>query len=368
MAIACGGTGGHIYPALALSEWMGEYSSGVEMGFVVTRSERTRRMMSNYTGKVRYIGARPMPARISPAMLLFACSLLGGLVTGMAYLARERPDVVLGMGGYGSAPLVLAARLLGFPTVIHEQNIVPGRANAFLARWVDRVALSFPSIPGRLDRKKAVVTGNPVRRKVGAMSAEEARARLGLREDRFTVLLMGGSRGARFLNECGPAAASMLPPERFQWVHIAGEEDYGRVGRRYGEIGVPHYCTPFTGEIEIPYAASDMAVCRAGATTIAELATCGLPALFIPYPHAVGSHQSLNAGYLAERGAALVLEQDAARPDMVASIISGLEAGRDKLAGMGRSLKGIFEGDASRKLAEVVLSLAKKGIRQNYNH
>ena len=360
MAIACGGTGGHIYPALALSEWMGEYFSGVETGFVVSRSERARRIMGDYAGKVRYIGARPMPVKVSPAMLLFACSLLGGLVTGMAYLARERPDVVLGMGGYGSAPLVLAARLLGFPTVIHEQNIVPGRANGFLARWVDRVALSFPSIPGRLDRKKAVVTGNPVRRKVGELSAEEARTRLGLREDRFTVLVMGGSRGARFLNDCGPACASMLPPERFQWIHITGEEDYGRVGRRYGEIGVPHYCASFTGEIEIPYAASDMAVCRAGATTIAELATCGIPALFIPYPHAVGSHQSLNAKYIVERGAALMLEQDAARPDRIASSVSGLEADRNKLTEMGRRLKGIFEGDASRKLSYVVLELANR--------
>lgn len=361
VAIACGGTGGHVYPALALDEWFDSCFSGVETSFFVSKSERCRKMMAGYGGRVRYIGGRGLPAAPSPASILFVLSLFRGLVLCLFSLARERPDVVVGMGGYGSAPLVLAGRLLGLPAVIHEQNLVPGRANAFLSRFADRTALSFPAVPAGIAEGKAVVTGNPVRMKIGGVAAEEARRRLGLAADRFTVLVMGGSRGARFLNELAVECAASLPREGFQWVHIAGEEDFEWVGGKYGEAGAVCHCAAFTDEMEIPYGAADVALCRAGATTIAELARCGLPAILVPYPHAVGEHQRLNAEYLAGRGAAVLLEQDEALPERVAAILRGLREDGEKLASMGRILGGIFERDAGRKLAETVLELAERG-------
>ncbi|MBI4343510.1 MAG: undecaprenyldiphospho-muramoylpentapeptide beta-N-acetylglucosaminyltransferase [Candidatus Omnitrophica bacterium] len=275
--------------------------------------------------------------------------------------AHGKPGVVVGFGGWVSAPVILAARSRHIPCVVHEQNVVPGRANKWLARWVDSVAVSFQETRPLLSGGRAVVTGMPIREAIGRSSRAQAARRFGLEAGRPTVVVVGGSQGSHRLNALmGELAGLLTPEERAQWqvLHISGEADEALVRQAYGAQGLHACVIPFLVEMEDAYASADVVVARAGASTIAELARCGLPALLVPYPHA-GAHQVANARVLGRAEAGVVVEESEASPSRLLAELRRLLSDERLRAQMGRRMRELDVPDASQRLARAILDGAR---------
>jgi UDP-N-acetylglucosamine--N-acetylmuramyl-(pentapeptide) pyrophosphoryl-undecaprenol N-acetylglucosamine transferase len=277
---------------------------------------------------------------------------LGGLVKSLCearrIIAAFRPDVVVGVGGYASVPVLLAAKLGGVPYLIHEQNAWPGQANRLLGRWARRICLSFPEAARSFGRGRTVLTGNPVR-----ASMEEC---AGLPDSAPLLLVFGGSHGARAINRVLVAALPQLESWRGR-LHIlhqtgAAEVDSVRAGYRdagWNEVEV----VPFIADMAAAYARAWLVVCRAGATTLAELTACGRPAVLIPYPFAANNHQVANAAALATKGAAIMIEERDLKADELGLLVDGLLADRSRLAQMAATARSLSQpGAAARLLGE----------------
>jgi UDP-N-acetylglucosamine--N-acetylmuramyl-(pentapeptide) pyrophosphoryl-undecaprenol N-acetylglucosamine transferase len=274
--------------------------------------------------------------------------LLASVWQSLRILKKFRPDVVVGVGGYASGPVLLAAKLLRLPTLIHEQNAALGLTNRLLGRWVDRVCLSFDETHCPLPSGRMVVTGNPLR-----LGMDDCPP---LPNGEPHLLVFGGSRGARALNQ---AVVAMLPHlqrfnGRLRILHQTGSEDLEAVREGYLKAGWdPAKVVPFIDDMLAAYAQSHLILCRAGATTLAELTACGRPAILIPYPHAAADHQTANAQALAARGAALMLPQREMTPEVLAQLVGDLLENRERLLHMAGSAWALGKkGAAERILAE----------------
>jgi UDP-N-acetylglucosamine--N-acetylmuramyl-(pentapeptide) pyrophosphoryl-undecaprenol N-acetylglucosamine transferase len=346
--IATGGTGGHVFPGLAVADfmrsagwrvvWLGS-ATGMEAKLVARRGYDM--------AAVRFSGVRgkgPLAFALLPLKLLLAF-----WQSARAILAK-RPDVVLGMGGYMSFPGGMMAALLGRPLVIHEQNSVPGLANRVLARVADRVLCAFP---GAL--RGAAHVGNPVRPEIAAI--EEPRQRYSARSGRLSVLVVGGSLGAKALNEAVPKALALLPAAaRPSVTHQSGAQHGEALKAAYAAAGVQADTPGFIDDMAAAYAQADLAVCRAGATTVAELAAAGVPAILVPFPHAVDDHQTTNARFLADAGAAILIQQSELTPERLAELIAGFD--RTRLLEMATRARGLGRPDATRSVAQACMELA----------
>jgi UDP-N-acetylglucosamine--N-acetylmuramyl-(pentapeptide) pyrophosphoryl-undecaprenol N-acetylglucosamine transferase len=342
IVIMAGGTGGHVMPGLAVAHemrrrawqvvWMG-HPAGMEASLVPRHGIAMR--------PVRFGGLR---GKGIATRLALPWNLLRGCLQALAALRAERPAVVLGLGGYVSFPGGLMARLSGRPLVLHEQNSVAGLANRVLARIASRVLVAFPqALPG------ADWTGNPVREDIAAIAppAERYAARSG----RLRLLVVGGSLGAQALNEALPAALARIDAgRRPQVVHQSGRGQREALVARYREAGVDADVREFIDDMAAEFAAADLVVCRAGAMTVAELAVAGVPAILVPYPHAVDDHQSANARFLVERGAGWLLPQSQATPQALAALIEG--ADRAVLLAMAQRAREAARPDATRAVAD----------------
>jgi UDP-N-acetylglucosamine--N-acetylmuramyl-(pentapeptide) pyrophosphoryl-undecaprenol N-acetylglucosamine transferase len=266
---------------------------------------------------------------------------------------RHRPDVVLGMGGYAAFPGGMMAALFGKPLVIHEQNAVPGLANRVLAGVADRVLAAFPdAFEGRVD---VIWSGNPVRTEIVNLAPPEAR--FANRSGPLRVLIVGGSLGARALNEIVPLGIAQLPPaERPVVVHQAGAGHVDALRRIYKEAGVDADVLAFVDDMAARYGEADLIICRAGATTVTELAVAGVGSILVPFPHAVDDHQTRNARYLADRGAALLMPQPTLTPQSLADALRGMT--RAKLLEMARAARAVGKPDAASKVADICMELA----------
>lgn len=275
-------------------------------------------------------------------------------------LSQFKPDVVVGFGGWVSAPAILEARWRGAACVLHEQNVVMGRANRWLAHWVDRVAVSFPRT--QLPRGvSAVLTGMPVRTAIGTGSRAEAAKRFGLNPSRPTVLVLGGSQGSRAVNQLLVEIAQQLTAaERASWqfIHLTGPSDVSEVRQAYARLGLDAWVAPHLVEMEEAYAHADLAIGRAGASTLAELASCGVPSILIPYPHA-GGHQVANARVAEAQGGGLVLEQSQATPARALDMTRRLLGDQRLRAMMGRQMRALHRPDAAERLANDITALAQ---------
>jgi len=263
-------------------------------------------------------------------------------------LREFNPDVVVGVGGYASVPALLAAKTLGIPYLVHEQNAWPGLANRLLGHWAKRVCLSFDEADRAFHRSATVLTGNPVR-----SAMEECP---NLPEEKICLLVFGGSQGARAINRAVVAALPHLSEwqDKLEIVHQSGQLDYEETVRGYKENGWPNVdVKPFIKDMAKAYANSTLIVCRAGATTLAELTACGRPAILVPYPHAAAGHQSGNAQALAAKGAAMVMEETDLTAERLAQLISGLLHDRTSLLSMAAAARGLARrGAAARLLRE----------------
>ncbi len=349
--IMAGGTGGHIFPALAVAEnlraqgwnivWLGS-RSGMEAALVVPRGYAMAWIsMSGVRGKGWL------------RMLVLPLQLLIAFWQSARAIFAHRPDVVLGMGGYASFPGGMMASLFNRPLAIHEQNSIAGLANRVLAGLADRVLAGFPDAFGATTA--VIWTGNPVRSEVASLAAPEQRYRARSGPLRLTVI--GGSLGAQVLNETVPQALALLPAAARPLVtHQAGARQLAAAEASYQRAGVTVTLTPFITDMAAQYAASDLIICRAGASTIAELAAAGIASVLVPLPHAVDDHQTGNARFLAERGAAVLVPQSEFTPHQLAGLLRSFT--REALLGMAQNARSVSKPDATRRVAEACMELA----------
>jgi UDP-N-acetylglucosamine--N-acetylmuramyl-(pentapeptide) pyrophosphoryl-undecaprenol N-acetylglucosamine transferase len=284
--------------------------------------------------------------------LIMGPQLIRSLFQSIRILNQFQPDVVVGVGGYASGPVLLAARLKGYPTLIHEQNAAPGLTNRLLGRWVDRICTSFAEMDCSFKKSRTVLTGNPLRSGMEDCPPVPG----GIPH----LLVFGGSRGARAIND---AVLAMLPEltrfkDRLTIQHQTGSEDYERIRQRYREAGwEAAEVVPFIDQMAAAYARSHLVICRAGATTLAELTACGRPAILIPYPYAAADHQTANAQALASRGAALMLPQADLTPELLAHLVSDLLDDRERLLGMAGASWALGKRGAADRILDACRSL-----------
>ena len=355
VAIASGGTGGHLYPGLAVGERLLEHGAAVTL--VVSEREIDRQGVRGAAG----FGVLALPA--------VGFSLRGGWAflrgAWTAYrqarvaFANRPPAALLCMGGFTSAPPAAAARRLGVPVFLHEANAVPGRANRWLARQVRRGYVCFPEAVRRLRLREVEVVGMPVRRQFRPADAGACRMALGLDPARRVLLVMGGSQGARGVNEAIVQAAPALAAgvNGLQFLHLTGSADEGRVRAAYANAGIRAVVRAFLTEMELALGAADAAVARAGASSAAELAALRVPALLIPYPYAADNHQEANARALEAAGAARWLPQAEATAGRLAGEVSALLADANLRARLRAGWAAWHRPDADRVLADDILRL-----------
>lgn len=354
--IMAGGTGGHVFPAIAVAEYLRRLQWNII--WLGTRAGMEATLVPKHDiplATLRFSGVRGKGflrlARLPFDMIL-------ALVQSLGEFLKHRPDVVLGMGGFAAFPGGLAAWLLRSPLVIHEQNAVAGLTNKLLARLATRVLVAFPNAFKTEcgPRLHTEWTGNPVREEIGQIPPPALR--YGQRQGRLNVLVVGGSLGAAALNEVMPKALVLLAEnERPQVVHQAGAKHIAALEAHYREAGATAELVPFIDDMAGRYAWADLVVCRAGALTIAELASAGVASVLVPYPHAVDDHQTENARFLSERGAAEVIRQDALTPQMLAALLQSMT--RDKLQAMAEAARTVAKPEATRAVAEVCMALGQ---------
>jgi UDP-N-acetylglucosamine--N-acetylmuramyl-(pentapeptide) pyrophosphoryl-undecaprenol N-acetylglucosamine transferase len=352
--ILAGGTGGHVYPALAVAEQLRRWGGRVDWLGTATGIEA--RVVATRGIPLHQVSVAGLRGKGAGAWLAAPVRLARALAQAWRVLASVRPDVVLGMGGFVSGPGGLAAWMQGRPLLVHEQNAVPGLTNRLLARLARVVLEAFP---GSFEpRRGARHTGNPVRADLGALPPPEER--LAGRGSPLRLLVLGGSQGARALNEAVPAALALLPERAGVTVwHQAGPSQIDAARAAYARAGVEGRVEAYLEDMAAAYAWADLALCRAGAMTLAELCAVGLGAVLVPFPFAVDDHQTRNARFLAERGAARLLPQGELDPARVAAWLAELAADRGTLMAMARAARALARPDAAAAVARACLEVSR---------
>lgn len=347
VAVMAGGTGGHIFPALAVAKLLRE--QGMDVFWIGTKRGMEARLVPENGFPMEWLTIEGLRGKGIRQLLVAPYKLLVALRQAAAILRRRAPDLALGMGGFASGPGGLMARVLGVPLVIQEQNRVPGLTNRWLSRLAVRVFEAFPgSFP---NGRRAVTSGNPVRPEILALPLPSER--FAGRTGPARLLVVGGSLGAKVLNETVAGAVASLPAaQRPQVRHQAGEQTLDIARAAYLKAGVEAEVTPFIADMAEAYGWADLVVCRAGALTVSELAAAGVGSILVPYPYAVDDHQTGNARYLAEAGAARLMPQTELSTVSLGTLLSGLLGDRARLAAMAEAARGRAEPDAAARIAE----------------
>ena len=347
--IMAGGTGGHVFPALAVADYLRARDWHVVWLGAQTGMEATLVPQHGYElASIRFAGLRGKGVL---AKLLLPLNLLVAFWQSLRAIRAHRPDVVLGMGGYIAFPGGMMAALLGRPLAIHEQNSIAGLANRVLAGVADRILVAFP---GALPKSKP--TGNPVREAIARVAPPAQR--FAGRSGPLRVLVVGGSLGAAALNERVPQALALLAAgDRPRVVHQSGAKHLEALQAGYAGAGVAAELLPFIEDMAQAYAEADVAICRAGATTVAELAAAGVPSILVPFPFAVDDHQTTNARYLADAGAAILVQQRELTAEKLAATLRGLT--RERLLAMAEKAHALGKPDATRAVAEACMELVR---------
>ncbi len=355
VAIACGGTGGHLFPGLAVAEQLKQRGCAVTL--LVSPKEVDQQAVKS---------ARDVDIVTLPAVGLqnrnyfsFARSFVKSLVAARKTFRRGKPDAVLTMGGFTGAPPVLAAKKSDAKTFLHESNAIPGRANRFLARFVDEAFVGFSEAASRLRVPRGGVThtGTPVRPQFQPRDPGSCRTALGLDPRRSTILVMGGSQGASGINEIILATLPLLADRvsSWQWLHLTGAGHFEKVKQAYTQRGLTAVVQPFLAEMDLALGAATVAVSRAGASSLAEIAATRLPSLLVPFPAAADNHQYHNARAFETTGAACRLEQKNATPEKVVAILRELAENEVTRASMQAALVQWHAPQAAEQIASHIL-------------
>jgi UDP-N-acetylglucosamine--N-acetylmuramyl-(pentapeptide) pyrophosphoryl-undecaprenol N-acetylglucosamine transferase len=352
--IAGGGTGGHVYPGLAIAEEWARRHPATEVVFVGTERGVEAKAVPRAGYRLRTIAVRGFPRRPGLGQLQAIGALLASLGQTWRILGEEAPGVVVVTGGYVSAPVGLLAKLRGIPVLVQEQNSIPGATNRWLSLIAAEVHISFLESRHFFRRRDHLkVTGNPIRRSL--LRQDRAAAYEGLRLDptKRTLLVFGGSRGAASINK---AVAGALPRlariPRLQVLWQTGADDAAWAGDEAAKVPVPVRVLPYVDRMEMAYAVADLAVCRAGAMTIAELTACGVPSLLVPYPHATHDHQTENAKGLVDRGAAEMIADAELDAEELARRVEALLRDESRLRRMGRNARAFSRTNAAERIAD----------------
>ncbi len=358
--VTTGGTGGHIFPAIAVAEEIKARYHDATVLFMGGKYGQEGDLAAQ--AGLEFVGL-PVRGFIGRGfgMLGAGIGMLRGLTKAVIVIRRFKPDLVVGFGGYAAFAGVMAARYVGVPTAVHEQNSIPGVANKILARRVDRVFVSLPDVRATFPEEKTVFTGNPVRASIAELAREDGDAPE--KECGKRVLVLGGSQGARAINDCIVANLNALIDAGVSLWHQTGARDFERVRDAYRKNGGERMRVDgFIRDMAAAYSWADVVVCRAGATTIAELTCAGLPAVFIPFPAAAHDHQTHNARYLAAVGAAELipqgrLEPGRGTPALLAERLEALFADPEKLRAMGRESRNLARPEAAALLVNAMEAL-----------
>lgn len=358
--IMAGGTGGHVFPALAVADELA--ARGLAVSWLGTAQGLEARVVPAAGYSLETIRVSAIRGKGILKLLLAPFMLLIALVQSLVILLRLRPRMVLGMGGFASGPGAVVSWLLRCPLLIHEQNSVAGLTNRLLAPLARQVMEAFPgSLPAK---HHALHTGNPVRREILGLPAPAER--FAGRSGALRILVVGGSLGAHVLNEILPAAmARVAGTDRFEVHHQTGQDDHALVEAAYRLAKIDARVDEFVSDMAAAYAWADLVVCRAGALTVAELAVVGVASILVPFPHATDDHQTGNAHYLADAGAAMLVSQDDLNTTQLAGLLTDLAGQREVLLEMACRARELAIPDAARRVA--LLCLEAGGLRSGGN-
>jgi UDP-N-acetylglucosamine--N-acetylmuramyl-(pentapeptide) pyrophosphoryl-undecaprenol N-acetylglucosamine transferase len=358
MLLTGGGTGGHLFPGIAAAEALCARRPGSEVLFIGTRRKMDRSSLSRYGFATKSIHCFGLKGKNLIHLLQAIAVLPLSFAEAAFHLLRFRPDIVLGVGGYVTGPVVAMAKVLGIPTVIHEQNSVPGLANRKLGKVVDRICLSIPGSEKFFPAAKSVLTGNPVRRDILEV------ARRGQRADKkkaVTVMVLGGSQGAHRVNELASEALirySKTVRSALKIIHQTGTADEEVIEKRYRKSGIEAQVAAFFTEMAAMYEQADLLISRAGATTLAELAVLGKPAILIPYPYAADNHQEKNGRHYVQGGGALLLVERDLTSELLADTVEQVSGNPEKQQEMAAAMKALAYPQAAEEITDVCLQLA----------
>ncbi|OHC02084.1 MAG: undecaprenyldiphospho-muramoylpentapeptide beta-N-acetylglucosaminyltransferase [Planctomycetes bacterium RIFCSPLOWO2_12_FULL_40_19] len=360
---AGGGTGGHLMAGLSIAQEISSRFPGAHIIFFGTNKKGE----SGYIGKSSYefkqIEACKLTSFIRLPLFIFV-SLIG-IIHSMINIVRIKPDIIIGLGGYGSALPVVAAYVIGVPIVLIEQNVIPGRANLIMSRWADAILCHWESTKNRFKPARigtggkagsVSVTGIPIRSGIVENETEVVKNPFGLASQGKTLLVMGGSQGSQAINkvllQSIPKLKALIPG--LQIIHLTGKEGYKEVKDAYDNLGINSFVSEFSSEIGIAYRLADLVICRAGANTIAEISAVGIPAILIPYPYATDNHQYWNAYELARIGGALIIKQDELKPERLTELVSDLLLNDEKLNNMKKINRGLSRPFAAEKVVDKI--------------
>lgn len=351
--IMAGGTGGHVFPALATAKNLQQ--KGFDVQWLGSRGGMEERLVQEHQIPMSLIEVTGLRGKGKLTIAGAPFKLVRALMQARAVIRRSQVDCVIGMGGFASGPGGLAAWLLRKPLVIHEQNAVAGMTNRILARFATTVMEAFPGSFGA--GVVARLTGNPVRPEVAALAAPAER--FADRQGPIRILVLGGSLGAQAINQCLPEALGYMDEaERPEVRHQAGERHRSQTLAGYEERGVRADVIAFIGDMSEAYGWADLVVCRAGALTIAELCAAGVGAILVPFPYAVDDHQTRNGRFMVDGGGALMVGQDELTPSLLATMLSELAADRPRLLAMAEAARKLARTDATERVVNYCLEAA----------
>ncbi len=353
VVIACGGTGGHLFPGIAVAEQL--RASGHQPLLLISQKSVDREASRKY-GDLEFISipAIAKPATFSLKMLPFLWKLWGAIRQCRAILSAREADAVIGMGGFTSLPPVYAGRKLGLKTFVHDSNALPGKANRLTARWCDQVFVGMKEAIAHFPSRSVVVTGTPVRKEMHVLPDRvESARRFGLDPARPIVVVMGGSQGARRLNALVAEAFDHFPAAT-QVLHVAGSSDEARV-REAANGRAGYIVLGFCDDMASVYAIADLVLCRSGASSLTELAHVGLPSVLIPFPHAADDHQTKNAEVFADAGAAVLVQERELDGQKLAALVGGILQDPAKKQSMQVASRGLDVADAATRIASAII-------------
>jgi len=352
--IAIGTTGGHIYPGMAVSEKISRDGNEV---ILLTRSGGiAENILKNYNYKILYIMGEGLKRKFSPSAVKFILKLAGGFIQSFIIVLKHKPDVILGMGGHITFPVVLAGRIMGKPCIVHEQNVLPGLAVKMLSGIADAVAVSFEKTKGYLRTRNTVLTGNPIRESIKNVSRKAAEAVLGLKGAGKTVLVFGGSQGALTINNAFTEALKFMEhlKDKIRIIHITGPQHYMSIKEKYDGTKYNALVLPFLKQMECAYACADLIISRAGATTVSEISAVAIPSILVPYPFATKDHQTENAKVLAEAGGAIIVKDSELNGEMLADTVGSMIKDEKKLNEMKAGMSGFKEINGTELLVKLI--------------
>ena len=360
--IAAGGSGGHIFPAVALAQRLTVDNADIEILFVISKSQIDMKLIEKKGFNIEILNIDTIFSKRILKNLISFVKLILGFFKSIVIILNFEPDLVVGFGGYVSFPILIAASLLRRKTLIHEQNIKPGRSNGFLSEFVDKIAISFEKTGKYLRRKNYILTGNPLREELLKIDRQSALKRLQIPNQRFKILVLGGSQGSHSINLLILDAMNDLGSDlkdKIHLIHLTGKADFEFVRKNYDKFNINANVYPFLDSIEDAYAVSDLVVSRSGATTCSELTNFKLPAILIPYPYA-GKHQSLNANLFKEVGCCIVREENELNKDELKNLLVELFENRELLKKMSDCYDKLTIKDSANNLKNLAISCIER--------